>query len=191
MDQIKLAALAIALIAACALPVSAREPEPAFPDSIELETSENRLTKLGEYRFVYRMFFKLYDVALYTTPGAAANDVLAAQTRFQLQFRYLREIEKSIILESADNMLRKNLSPAELRQISERVDRINEAYRTVKDGDRSSLTYQTDVGTTLAINGKPQITIEGEDFARLYFKIWLGEKPISQSLRQNVLGLAE
>jgi hypothetical protein len=183
--------LAIALTAASALPASAREPEPAFPDSIELDTPENRLIKLGEYRFVYRMFFKLYDVALYAAPGATAKDVLAAQTHFRLQFRYLREIKKSIILESADKMLRKNLSPAELRQISERVDRINEAYRTVKDGDRSSLTYQPDVGTTLAINGKPQITIEGEDFAHLYVKIWLGEQPISQTLRQSVLGLAE
>jgi len=92
---------------------------------------------------------------------------------------------QSIILESADKILRRNLSPAEFSQISDRVDQINEAYRTVLDGDRSSLTYQPGVGSTLAINGSPAVTIEGADFARLYFKIWLGEQPISSSLRAS------
>lgn len=178
--------LALALSAA---PASARAPEPSFPPNIELGSSDTALSKIGEYRYLYRMFFKLYDAALYTLPGATAEDVLTAKTQFRLQFRYLREIEKAIILKSSEKMLHKNLSPAELQQISDRVNRINEACRTVDEGDHSSLTYQPGVGTTLAINGEAQITIEGEDFARLYFKIWLGQQPISQSLRQSLLGL--
>lgn len=178
-------------LAAGALPASAGQPEPAFPDSIQSVAADSALVKLGEYRYVYRFFFKLYDVALYLSPGSTPGDVLKANTSYRLQFRYLREIDKSIILESADKMLRKNLSPAELEQIAERVNRINEAYRTVKDGDRSSLTYLPGIGTTLRINNESVVTIEGEDFARLYFKIWLGEQPISTELRQSVLGLAE
>jgi hypothetical protein len=38
------------------------------------------------------------------------------------------------------------------------------------------------------INGSPIITIEGKDFAQLYFKIWLGEKPLSNSLKDALLG---
>ena len=174
-----------------ASPASAREPEPAFPESIKLSSTEDALTKLGEYRYVYRLFFKLYDVALYVPPTAGYTDVLKASTSYRLQFRYLREIDKSIILESADKMLRKNLSEAQFNQISDRVERINQAYQTVKDGDRSSLTYRPETGTTLRINGEPVVTIEGTDFARLYFQIWLGEQPISNSLRESVLGLAE
>ena len=170
---------------------SARAPEPSFPANIELTSTKSTLTKLGEYRYVYRLLFKLYDVALYAHPEASYEEVLDANTTYQLQFRYLREIDKSIILESADKILRRNLSPAEFSQISDRVDQINEAYRTVLDGDRSSLTYQPGVGSTLAINGSPAVTIEGADFARLYFKIWLGEQPISSSLRASVLGFTE
>lgn len=187
----KSALIAVFLITVCAFPVNAGDPDPTFPRSIELSESNNSLSKLGEYRYVYRYFFKLYDAALYASPEATHEDVLAASTRYRLQFRYLREIEKSIILESADKMLRKNLSPAEFEQIADRVDRINQAYRTVRDGDQSSLTYLPGTGTTLRINGQSVATIEGEDFARLYFKIWLGEQPISTSLRENVLGLAD
>jgi hypothetical protein len=172
-------------------PSIAREPEPSFPDNVEFTASAYDLSKLGEYRYVYRIFFQLYDAALYTAPGAKVEDVLNATTSFRLQFRYLREIDKSIILESSDRMLRKNLSDEQFQQIAERVARINDAYRTVKDGDHSALTYQPGNGTTLTINGEPIITIEGEDFAQLYFQIWLGEQPISKSLRENLLGLVD
>jgi hypothetical protein len=170
------------------LSAQARAPEPSFPQKVELTSAEERLIKLGEYRYVYRMFFKLYDAALYASPNAKTADVLNAQTNYRLQFRYLREIDKSIILESSGKMLEKNLLPDELNLIAERVKRLNSAYQTVKEGDRSSLTYRTGVGTTLRINGESAMTIEGADFARLYFKIWLGEQPISGSLRKALLG---
>jgi len=85
-------------------------------------------------------------------------------------------------------MLEKNLNSQELAQIAERVGRLNAAYQTVKEGDQSSLTYLPETGTTLRINGAPVITIEGQDFARLYFTIWLGEQPISVPLREHLLG---
>ena len=167
---------------------SARAPEPSFPETIALSSGERALSKLGEYRYVYRVFFKLYDAALYVSPLAKPDDVLKAKTSYRLQFRYLREIEKSIILESSAKMLEKNLNSQELAQIAERVGRLNAAYQTVKEGDQSSLTYLPETGTTLRINGAPVITIEGQDFARLYFTIWLGEQPISVPLREHLLG---
>ncbi|MEO0508468.1 MAG: chalcone isomerase family protein [Verrucomicrobiota bacterium] len=158
-----------------------------FPKQIE--ALDQNFQKLGEYRYVYRMFFRLYEAALFTEPGASAEEVLRAETAFHLQFRYLRKIDKAIILKSADRMLEKNLSPKEKSAIAARVDTINEAYTTVRKGDRSSLTYEPGVGTTLMINDKPVVTIEGRDFAQLYFRIWLGEQAISKSLRKNLLGL--
>jgi len=44
--------------------ISARAPDPSFSDSIEYTADGQSLIKIGEYRYVYRMFFKLYDVAL-------------------------------------------------------------------------------------------------------------------------------
>lgn len=146
------------------------------------------MQKLAEYRYVYRFFFKLYDAALYLDETASADAVLTAETAFHLEFRYLREIDKSIILKSADRMLEKNLSAEERAQIADRVERLNEKYQTVREGDRSSLTYQPEEGTTLRINGAPQITLPGQDFAELYFRIWLGPQPISAEMKSVLLG---
>jgi hypothetical protein len=159
-----------------------------FPQQITAQ--DRHFEKLGEYRFVYRIFFELYEAALFTAEGGNADDVLEAKTAFHLQFRYLREIDKSIILKSADRMLEKNLSAEERARISDRVARMNEAYTSVKDGDLVTFTYEPGRGTTLTINGKSAITIEGQDFTQLYFRIWLGEKALSSSLREHLLGRA-
>lgn len=178
--------LILSLASICFL--SARAPEPPFPSTIEINARDRSLIKMGESRYVYRMFFKLYDAALYASAGASNDAILKANAPFKLQFRYLREIDKSIILKSSAKILEKNLSSNELEQIAERLKRLNGAYRTVKAGDRSSLTYLPDRGSTLRINGAPIITVEGKDFAQLYFKIWLGQKPLSNSLKGALLG---
>ncbi|MGC6424038.1 MAG: chalcone isomerase family protein [Lentimonas sp.] len=153
------------------------------------EANNLTLEKRGEYRYVYRMFFNLYDAGLFTEKETTAKQILNADAAVHLSFRYLRTIEKSIILKSAARMLEKNLSVQELEQISERVDTINAAYTTVEKGDRSSLTYIPGVGTTLKINNEPIATIEGKDFAQLYFQIWLGEQPVSKAMKEALLGI--
>jgi len=179
--------LGLLLLLGCVAPRADAAVAPLFPKEITLAGESFR--KLGEYRYVYRLFFDLYDAALFAPDNATAGQILDAATPFRLQFRYLRTIDKSIILKSANRMLEKNLSPVERALIAERVGRINAAYTTVNEGDTSSLTYQPGHGTTLRVNGEPKLTIEGQDFAKLYFRIWLGSQPISKSLKANLLGL--
>ena len=161
----------------------------ATENSMTLNEVRSSLKTAGSYRFVYRMFFKLYDARLLTNASQAQDLALLLNgaNSLLLEFDYLRKIDKSIILESSEKILSKNMSPAELDLIQGRVDLINEAYRTVNKGDRSALSYIPGKGTTLWINEKPIVTIEGEDFARLYFRIWLGENPISRQMREALV----
>ena len=150
---------------------------------------KSSLSPIGNHRLVYRMFFKLYDASLYTDAEQTTrvDELLDGENALLLEFDYLREIKKSVILESSEKILASNMSPVELASIQERVDRINAAYRTVGKGDCSALSYMPGEGTTLWINGERKITIEGKDFARLYFRIWLGEQPISEKMRDALL----
>ena len=167
-------------------PVSAEGAEADFPDQISIDNRE--LKQLGAYRYVYRFFFPLYEAALYAEPRAEVESVLDADVAFHLTFRYLRYIEKPVILQAADRMLDKNLSSKEQDRIAERVKNLNDAYTSVEEGDTSSLTYDPEKGTTLRINGESRTTVSGQDFAQLYFKIWLGPEPLSKSLRDHLLG---
>jgi len=176
----------IALAGLMLMSSMAAAAESVFPEEYAL--ADQTLEKRGEYRYVYRMFFKLYDAALFCPPNTAIREILNAEVPFHLEFRYLREIDKAIILKSADKILDRNLERTERSQIQQRVDAINRAYRTVGAGDRSALTYQPSVGTILTINQKPVATIEGQDFAQLYFTIWLGEAALSQTMKATLLG---
>lgn len=161
------------------------------PESQSLRQTELRdsLTQMGEYRFVYRMFFKLYDVALFSDSSADidADSLLDGSNRVYLEFDYLRKIDKSTILKSSKSIIPKNMSDAEFASINDRVRMINEAYRTVGKGDRSALSFIPGQGTTLWINEEAVLTVPGEDFARLYFRIWLGPAPISEKMRDALL----
>lgn len=161
-----------------------------FPQSYQID-EKHTFEKRGEYRYVYKIFFKLYDAALFAKSEVSSNDILNAKVPFHLEFRYLRTIEKSIILESADKMLERNLTTRERQLIADRVEQLNAAYKTVKAGDSSSLSFIPEQGTELRINGKPVVTIQGDEFARLYFQIWLGEQPISEPMKMKLLGIVK
>lgn len=161
----------------------------ASVNATTLDEVKASLKTAGNHRFVYMMFFKLYDAQLYTdaTSIQGPDQLLDGSSALLLEFDYLRKIKKSIILESSEKLLIKNMSPAELASIQERVDRLNRVYRTVDKGDCLALSYVPGEGTTLWINDKPAITIEGNDFVQLYFRIWLGEQPISRQMRDDLL----
>jgi hypothetical protein len=50
-----------------------------------------------------------------------------------------------------------------------------------------SLTHLPGTGTLLALNGTLIGVIDGADFAEAYFRIWLGDRPIDVSLRDQLL----
>ena len=69
-----------------------------------------------------------------------------------------------------------------------RIDALHRAYRDVRPDDRYSLTYLPDVGTELRLNNELLASIPGNDFAEAYFGIWLGNQPLDEGLRDELLG---
>lgn len=175
----------LALITLCLLPTLLLG-EPRFPEAIELDGSA--LKKLGEERYLHKRIFKVYDAALYSANSGTAEDILAADCEFKLKFSYLRTIDRQLAIDAADQMLSKNLSPEERAQIASRLEEINETYQSVEKGDWSTLHYRPGIGTTYSFKGQQLITIPGQDFAQLYFRVWLGEQPLSVRLRDALLG---
>ncbi|MGB0257638.1 MAG: chalcone isomerase family protein, partial [Coraliomargarita sp.] len=153
---------------------------PQFPQTIQYHGEGYQ--KLGEHRYYHKRIFKVYDAVLYTAPQASADNVLNADRSFKLTFSYLRDIDKALAIDAADRALEKNLDPNQAAIIASRLRDLNSAYVSVAKGDTTTLHYQPGLGTTYSINGEPQTTIPGADFAQLYFRIWLGEQPLSTAL---------
>lgn len=135
----------------------------------------------------YLKVIKAYVAALYLPEGVPPQRVLTDVPK-RLEISYLVSIKGGDFGKGAEPVLRRNLAAEELARLRSRIDRINAAYRDVKPGDRYALTYLPGRGTELTLNGTPLITIEGADFAAAYFGIWLGRRPIDDTLKNDLLG---
>ena len=176
-------ALVVAL--ATALPVVAAEIEGVrFADQVRSRDVTMQLRCVGLLR--YKILIKAYVAALYLGDGAA-DDVFADVPK-RLELSYFWSIKGADFGRAGDEILKRNVDERTFTALRPRLERINGWYRDVKPGDRYSLTYLPGVGTQLALNGNEIGVIDGADFAKAYFRIWLGDEPIDARLRDQLLG---
>ncbi len=155
-----------------------------FADTLRQDGVPMRVHCLGLLR--YMVLIKGYVAALYLGEGASVADVLQDVPK-RLELNYFYAIKGSDFGKAADHILANNLGTEALQRLRSRLDRLHALYEDVQPGSRYSLTYIPGKGTELALDNVRKGTIEGADFAAAYFSIWLGDKPIDTSLRDQLL----
>lgn len=158
---------------------------PQFAPSLLI--SDQTIPLRGTGRLVWMRLVTVYDAALYLPADVPGKDVLTDVPK-RLELSYHISITGKKFGESAEPYLEKNVTPGVLARLRPRIEQLNRLYRDVKEGDRYALTYVPGKGTTLSLNNEPLGTIEGADFAAAYYTIWLGAKPISDRMRDELLG---
>jgi len=161
-----------------------------FPTRLSTDAGPLLLAGTGTTR--YRVIFTVNGAAFYVPEGTAPGAVLDADTPRHLEIEYFYEISAKDIIRASTTVLDRQLSKAERAEVKERLQRWHDSYKGVTEGDRYSMRYIPDQGTTLRYNGQVVATMEGADFARAYFGIWLArQKPLSESLRSDLLSRLE
>ncbi len=170
-------------------PGSAAEIEGVtFSDAITFSEPVDQTLELnGMGLFRYRILFRAYVAALYLPAGVPGTRALEDVSR-RLELNYFWPIASVDLTRAADHFLEAQLGREALLPLRERISTLHRAYRDVAPQDRYSLTYFPGVGTELALNGESLATIPGADFARAYFAIWLGARPLDEALRDGLLG---
>lgn len=135
----------------------------------------------------YRVVFKGYVAALYLPREVASERVLDDVPK-RLEIEYFWSIEAADFAKAQDEGIARNLDAAALERIRPQMAAMGALYRDVEPGDRYALTYVPGGGTELALNGEPLGVVAGAEFARAIFSIWLGEEPLSRSLKNQLLG---
>lgn len=154
--------------------------------SSNVEVSGDNLDLRGEGNFKW-FFFDLYDAALYLPSDVESSNVLGSTPK-KLILRYNRDVPSEKIVEAGNELLKKNCLPAEFDAILTDLERINLAYESPKKGDTYALSFHPKRNSTiLYFNNVEVAEIEGEEFANLYFRIWLGQHPVSERLRDELL----
>lgn len=134
-------------------------------------------------------FAKVYVSTLYLPEDCASKMVLSDVPK-RLEVEYMRSIAGNDFGRVTNKKISENVDLQTYERLRPRIEYHNSLYQDVQPGDRYSLTYIPGKGTELALNGEPQGVIEGADFAAAVFSMWLGSKPISESLKKDLLDLS-
>lgn len=158
-----------------------------FVDSLSVGDAELRLHSTGLLR---RFFIKGYVAALYlgeSFGGEATSKAVLADVPRRLEIEYFRAFSADEFAKATVAGISRSSDQATFERLRSRIDRINELYEDVEPGDRYSLTYLPGVGTELALNDRPLGVLEGADFSTALFAIWLGDEPLDDGLRGQLL----
>jgi len=150
-------------------------------------TGPKVMQKVGTSVFRAGKVIKVMEANLYLANKADAAKVLSDVPK-RLTFTYTRDIAGKRFIDSANGALNDNCTAAELAAIKDRVTQLHGLYADVKKGDTYEYMYMPGRGTTLLVNGKVKGTIPGADFAKAYYSIWLGAKPVTTKLKRELLG---
>jgi len=184
-------AIAVGLAAAClsAQATSAAEIEGVeFAEQLRLGDQELRLHGTGLLR--YKVVFRGYVAALYLGDSlvgdATVSSVLTDEPR-RLEIEYFWAIPAKEFAKATIAGISQSTDASTFETLRDRIEQLNVLYEDVEAGDRYAITYLPGVGTELARNGRSLGTIEGADFAKALFGIWLGDQPLDESLRSQLL----
>jgi hypothetical protein len=156
-------------------------PSLAIPDDMEM---------VGEGKAKYLGMITVYDAALYTREKKGSADILSPEISRCLKLDYAVEVSAEDFIKAADTILQRQHDEERLRRIRAEIDTLHKSYSKVVKGDNYTLCYDAAAQTTtLYRNSVPRVEIVSEEFAEIYFGIWLGPKePLSDSLRNRLLG---
>jgi len=152
------------------------------------ESGGIRLPVQGTGLFRYMGLFKAYVGAIYYEEGLGPHELLADHAK-RLEVEYFHAIAAADFGAATNEIMARNVDQKILVRIRPQIDYHNALYRDVEPGDRYALTYIPGRGTELALNGRPLGIIEGEAFAAALFSMWLGERPMNRSFKEQLLGL--
>ena len=184
--------LILAVIAALSLNV-AQAVEVAgvkFEDKTSLGTPSPVANGAGMRK---KAFFKAYAVALYLPEKQTdADAIFATKGAKRTAITLLRDLTAQQFVDALQDGVASNHSESEFAALKERLNRFSEAMLgigEVKSGAQGFIGFLPEGASRLTVNNEVRGSdVAGEDFFNALLKIWIGNKPIQDDLKQALLG---
>jgi hypothetical protein len=74
------------------------------------------------------------------------------------------------------------------KKMESQIDKFISFWPDMAENDEAQIIYVPGIGTKVVIKGKEAGTIEGNEFGKLVFSVWLGPKPPNEELKTGLLG---
>ncbi len=157
----------------------------AFSNTVTVNRTRLHLQGAALLRYLY--FIEAYTGALYLPETADGSRALEDIPR-HLVLEYRVAISADDFAEATEKKIRDSVSDAVFQRLMPNIAALNRLYKDVVPKDRYALTYIPGEGTILTLNGSSLGTIEGAEFSRAVFSIWIGADPIDKGFRDRLLG---
>jgi len=157
-----------------------------LPDTVQLGASRLRLNGAGVRE---KFFFDIYVAGLYLKrPQHDAAHILAQDGPWRMVMHFLyRKVGKNKLDEGWEEGFRANLKSAERKRLRPAIDRFKAFFPDLRRDDEVWLDHLPGKGVTVTLNGQILGRVEGEGFAVALLRIWLGEEPVTRSLKEALL----
>ena len=189
--------LAVLLLATCAWHAGAIAAEVEgvrFDDRLRLEPGNQELVLNGagvRSKFV----FKVYAIGLYLTQKVSQGSEalrMSGPKRVVISI-LMNEVTADQFMTAIREKLKSTLGTAEgeaIRHGVEHLDEIIDAVKLLKRGYTVFLDFVPGSGTRIVINGESRGNpIAGREFFDAVLDGWIGDTPVSESLKRALLGL--
>jgi hypothetical protein len=163
-----------------------------FDDKVRVGNSDTVLNGAGLRK---KVIVKVYAMALYLPEKRSdAEAVMAAKGAKRISINLLRDLTGQQFVEALQEGMANTHSEAEMAGLRDRLKQFSDSMLAVgeaKTGTSVVIDWIPEGGTRLTVNGQAKgKDIAGEDFYKALLKIWLGNKPVQDDLKQALLGKA-
>ena len=144
-------------------------------------------------RYAAAGFVRVYVAALYLPQKkSTSNEIGALKGPKRMQLSVMREINSNDFSKALLSGMRANLSSAEQQKHFESLLKLGQIFGqipTLKKGESISIDSVPGTGTVILVNNKRVGEVFQDDtFFQALIQIWIGPKPIDESLKPVLLG---
>lgn len=160
----------------------------SYPDAICVDGVDLLLNGLGT-REATIFQVNVYVAALYLeNPSSDGYAICESEEMKRLILHFVRGVSEDDIAGAWSEGFEKNAGN-DLALYQDRITTLNSWMDEMEDGDEMMFTYVPGAGLSVSVKEILKGTIEGSDFASVFFSIWLGDDPPNGGLRDGLLGL--
>lgn len=137
-----------------------------------------------------KYLFPIYVGALYLTSRVDdADSALSLDGPKRMDMHFVHsEVERDKIIAGWNKGFRNNHSDDAFSALEPQLRQFNQWFTDARTGDHIVLEYLPDRGTQVVINGSAKGKIAGTDFYRALLRVWLGDEPVTDDLKADLLG---
>jgi len=160
-----------------------------LPNKLNIESDQLVLNGSGLRE---KLWFDLYACGLYLqSKSNQASTIVNADKPMTIHMEILSSLlSKKKLIGAFKDGIKKTNSTETVNKIAVDLKKfLSFVDSDIKVGDKYSLVYTPNAGTSLYINNKKKGTIQGLDFKSAIFNMWLSETPADKSLRKELLGI--